>query len=156
MQGAFITKESYFSSDNLFHIQAMEWKEDTPPHRHDFFELAYVESGMGINIVNNTEQIVKKGDFFILDPTTSHCYRKLGTQKLVIRNCLFLPELIDSTLKTSKNLEEILNSYLIKVDVRSLKIPPYLIIFHDKDNSIYDIIQKLQKEYDEKNSPIRK
>ena len=121
-----------------------------PPHRHDFFELAYVESGMGINIVNNTEQIVKKGDFFILDPTTSHCYRKLGTQKLVIRNCLFLPELIDSTLKTSKNLEEILNSYLIKVDVRSLKIPPYLIIFHDKDNSIYDIIQKLQKEYDEK------
>lgn len=150
MSGAFLSKDSYFSKNNLFHIVASEWVEDTPPHVHDFFELAYVESGMGINVVNGIEQFVRKGDFFILNPTTSHCYRKLGNQKLIIHNCLFLPELIDNTLKNSKNLEEILNSYLIKVDARSLKIPTYLIIFHDKENTIHNIIQNLQKEFDEK------
>ena len=150
MSGAFLSKDSYFSKDNFFHVVASEWVEDTPPHVHDFFELAYVESGIGINVVNGVEQLVRKGDFFILEPTTTHCYRKLGNQKLIIHNCLFLPELIDSTLKDSRNLEEILNSYLIKVDARSLKIPPYLIIFHDKENSILNIVQSLQREYDEK------
>ena len=127
-------------------METVEWSHGFP-HQHEFFELAYVENGAGINIVNDREQVINKGDFFILDPTTIHNFRKLGSEKLLITNCLFLPELIDNTLKNIRSLDLLLNNYLIKIDSRLLLTPPNLLIFHDKENTVFNIIQILRREF---------
>ncbi len=139
------SKETFFR-DNPFFVQTLVF-ENCITHTHDFFELAYIQQGKAINVVNGKEKLACKGDFFILDTHATHDIKKVGEDDLVITNCLFLPELIDPSLKDITKLEPLLNNYLIKINSRYFHEPPELLLFHDADYSVSECIRRLAVEF---------
>ena len=66
-------------------------------HRHKFMELAYVVKGEAEHYLDNSQERIKVGDYFVIDYQSRHFYRAI-TQEFEVINCLFLPELIDPSL----------------------------------------------------------
>jgi AraC-like DNA-binding protein len=66
----------------------------SPPHRHDYFELCYLQSGEVLYQVNERLVHVREGDLFVLNGALRHRMRKSlrpGLREIVL---YFLPELI--------------------------------------------------------------
>lgn len=76
-------------------------------HSHDFFEIAYIYSGCGEQIINGDHFFVKHGDLIILDKTDKHCF--IPHNGLGIYNCLISPEFIDKQLSSSFDAIDILS-----------------------------------------------
>jgi len=102
------------------------YTKKTREHRHDFFEIAYVEDGEGYHIVNGREYKITKGDYIFIDTTVSHCYD--GNVKIV--NLIFKPRFLDKMCRNIKSIKELYN--IIGVDIR------YGIMQH---NSLYQAYQ---------------
>ena len=62
-----------------------------PLHTHDFYEIAYVYDGEGIQIINKTSYVVKKGSVIIMQPGDYHTYHSLNGMSLF--QCMFLKQL---------------------------------------------------------------
>lgn len=117
------------------------------PHSHDFLELAYVVSGNAVHILNNTKSIITKGDYFILDYNSEHSYYSLNDSELIIVNCLFKPDFIDSSLSKCRNFSEVVNNYMIKHSLSATNISPANYIFNDEDNKIYELLMCMLDEF---------
>ncbi len=61
-------------------------------HRHDYYELAYIASGDGIEIINAGTYIVKKGDVIFFRLTDVHSYNSLCDLHVV--NVCFRPDIL--------------------------------------------------------------
>lgn len=122
-------------------------------HTHDFLEVSYVLEGCASHTVEGVSTVLKKGDYFIIDYNKRHKYKKVGDDTFKIINCLFVPQLIDETLKNCHQLEEVVNNYLIKFDFYHLKDHPTKVIYHDTDGHVGRLFHQLCEEY--KNRPIR-
>lgn len=61
-----------FSPDKNLVVETRNFKGDFPSHTHEFFECSYVAGGEAIQIINEAEYRVKKGDLCILFPTDFH------------------------------------------------------------------------------------
>lgn len=86
-------------------------------HRHDFIEIFYVYSGKGIHIVGDHKYNISKGDLFIVNYDVPHGFARseeTDDEKLVVYNCAFKPEFIDSSLFSGSNFEVITSSFLFK------------------------------------------
>lgn len=62
-----------------------------PLHTHDFYEIAYVYDGEGVQIINKTSYAVKKGSIIIMQPGDYHTYHSLNGMSLF--QCMFLKQL---------------------------------------------------------------
>lgn len=122
----------------------------TKYHEHNFLELTYVLQGSATHVFGSETSILSQGDYFIVDFGVRHKYTQIGQIPFVVVNCLFLPRLIDETLRKCRRFEEIANSYLIKFDYKNLLEHPTQFIFHDTDGHIGELIQKLKSEYEQK------
>lgn len=120
-------------------------------HTHDFLEVSYVLDGHANHTVEGVSTVLSKGDYFIIDYNKSHKYSQIGETPFTIINCLFVPQLIDETLKDCHQLEEVVNNYLIKFDFYHLKDHPTKFIFHDTDGHIGQLFFRLHEEYQCKN-----
>src|SRR5690349_8627133 len=49
-----------------------EWNRR--PHQHNFFELVYIESGSGLQCINNNKIPYKGGNIFLLPPYDCHSF----------------------------------------------------------------------------------
>lgn len=59
-------------------------------HAHDFVETVYVLDGEARHCIGEEETKIKKGDFLIVQPGTSHCYvPKYSNSKFHIENFIF-------------------------------------------------------------------
>ena len=77
-------------------------------HRHEFFEILYVEEGSLINRFKGTEVEMKAGDVLILKPYVLHQLGVNTTDKTCKAYCCsFLPQVVDHT---TPSLEELKNS----------------------------------------------
>lgn len=123
-------------------------QDDTVPHNHSFFEMVYVTGGMAVHTLNEKEEQVRQGDYFIIDYGSIHSYTKC--QQLEVINCLFLPEVLDETLADSRSFDEILKVCLIRYYKQYFGMTPVNKIFHDEDGKILDLIQGIQEEYNQK------
>jgi len=121
--------------------------ENNPKHSHHFFELAYVKKGMVKHIFNNEQQILKPGDYIIVDYGTQHGYEG---QDIAIINCLFLPELIDRSMNNCSGFEQLLNSYLIKYYYHGAVVSPEKRVYHDSDGTVLETLEKMADEYRDK------
>ena len=81
---------------------------------------------------------------------TTHAYESIGSEPLVIINCLFHPRLIDNSLLYCRSFTTLLQHYLIRVDFNDLRIDPSKMLFFDEDGRILAYLQTLLTEYDEK------
>ena len=120
-------------------------------HSHSFFELGYVVAGRARHILNNYTTIIEKGDYFIIDPCGEHKYEGINNEKFEIINCLFVPEIIDKCLAKCQTFQELINNYLIKFQYYTLKQIPTDCIYNDKNQNIYELINKLESECNKKN-----
>ena len=122
------------------------------PHRHGYFELAYVLSGSAVHWLEGEERIIKKGDYFILDYDTHHNYVKNEQEDFELVNCLFLSEFIDKTLRNRQNFNDIVNNYMIKLNNSVVNVSPANHIYSDDDGYIGELLKRCLFEYQNKSS----
>lgn len=121
------------------------------PHRHSFFELAYVLSGSAVHWLDNQERVISKGDYLIMDYDANHNYIK-NSENFELINCLFLSEFIDKTLKNRRNFNDIVNNYMIKLNNSVVNISPANCIFNDSDGYVGELLKRCLLEFEEKQS----
>ena len=72
-----LTSESIFPSKDLpFYIGKYYHTNfsDLKIHTHDFIEIVYVYDGKGYHIYNNVTYPVSKGELYIINSRTPHCF----------------------------------------------------------------------------------
>ena len=144
----FSEADALLESDKIiFNVCA---QSDITNHQLHFIELVYVVDGCANHIVDDTSELIKKGDYFIMDCEKYHEYNKIDDNDFAIINCLFTPQFIDLTLSNCQRFEEIANNYLINFSFSQLKAPPTNQVFHDKDGHILDMLDALYNEYTKK------
>lgn len=81
-----------------FHMAIHELKDAVPMHWHDFYELSYVISGTGKQILNGTVQPLEKGVFMLLTPADFH--EVLPDEGSILRkfNVIFKEDMLDREL----------------------------------------------------------
>ena len=122
--------------------------EDTGNHSHNFFELAYITGGSCTHTLNDVSCTVTVGDYFIIDFGSIHSYT--NCKELTLINCLFLPEIIDDTLKDCCSFEALLHSCLLRYYKIYLGKTSVDRIFHDEEGRVLQLLTGLMKEYQEK------
>lgn len=118
-----------------------------PEHGHSTLELAYVESGTIEHHIDGKYRILGPGDYFIVDYGVSHSYKRVGEEKLMVRNLLFLPKFLDRSLEGEHSFDSMMNSYLLRFCYRTLRASPTGITFHDDDGRIGALVDSIVKEY---------
>lgn len=120
----------------------------TPPHKHDFFELVYVQSGKTLHSFNNSNKIIKAGDFFLIDLETVHSYTAIQTEEpFSIINCMFAPDFLNPALTTVRQFDDILKGYLTQFAHEKFPTPPARNIYHDSDGKVQFLIKQMLNEY---------
>ncbi|WP_165972006.1 AraC family transcriptional regulator [Paenibacillus piri] len=66
-------------------------------HGHDFVELVYVVRGVAQHVFAGSHYELRAGDVFIINPGEAHTYSIEPGQEIEIINCLFMPDLIQSS-----------------------------------------------------------
>ncbi len=120
-------------------------QEDIGDHAHHFFELAYVTGGQAIHMRNGRANELHKGDYFIVDYGNVHRYEKCRDFMLI--NCLFLPELIDETLRDCQSLDVLLQRCLIRYSRMVIGRGWAERIFHDSDGCVGQLLAGMVEEY---------
>lgn len=123
-------------------------QDDMESHDHRFFELAYVTGGSAEHTLNGNGGSLKAGDYFIMDYGSVHRYE--NCREFTLINCLFLPEVIDETLRGCRSLEALLQGCLIRYYRMALGAVWADRIFHDEDGRVGQLLSGMVEEYREK------
>ncbi|WNR42742.1 helix-turn-helix transcriptional regulator [Paenibacillus roseipurpureus] len=81
--------KSYFHDDIHVQLQKHILTEPVELHWHEFYELAFVLEGQGMNWVNGFPQRLKQGDMFLLTPADFHEIAPDSGTKLELYNLIF-------------------------------------------------------------------
>ncbi len=95
----------HFADEAIFpiHLQYGFHNENLYMHSHkDFSELVIVLDGSAEHMVNDECSHITKGDVFVINQCTSHCY--VNVSDLKICNIMFQPELVFSNVLDMKRL----------------------------------------------------
>lgn len=141
--------QKYFMQNEWIEVMSIA-QEDIGLHQHEFLELVYITKGRAMHTINGVGTIVKKGDYFIVNYGSAHKYTLIGNESFDLINVLFKPELIDKSLKHCRSFSDLINHYLIRISYTSLEKKPTDVIFHDNDLTIYELIARMQREYNSK------
>ena len=125
--------------------------EQVPTHGHDTLELAFVEQGTLEHHINGEKNILKPGDYFIVDYGVTHSYKQLSQEALLVHNLLFIPKFLDHSLAGTRSFEDMMNAYLLRFCYRALRTSPTGITFHDDDGKIRQLIGQIVTEFQGKN-----
>lgn len=106
------------------------------PHTHPFLELAYVEKGEIVHFFDHKRDVLRKGDYLIVDDGMHHGYYAPERSEVSILNCLFLPGFIDRTLTGHRAFGSILSNYLVRFGNESPSLGVGKRIFHDHDGRV--------------------
>jgi AraC-like DNA-binding protein len=94
-------KDTFFiyKDFEIYSVEELTWKKEV--HRHNFFELLYIEYGTGNHILNSIPHHYKEHDIYLLTPKDYHSFKTLKPTKF---HCLrFLPNFFSN----KKEIEEI-------------------------------------------------
>ncbi|TCN54560.1 AraC family transcriptional regulator [Flavobacterium circumlabens] len=94
-------KDTFFiyKDFEIYSVEELTWKKEV--HRHNFFELLYIEYGTGNHTLNSIPHQYKKHDIYLLTPKDYHSFKTLDPTKF---HCLrFLPGFFSN----KKEIEEI-------------------------------------------------
>lgn len=129
-------RELYLKNGEKIFINKSVYLPTLEEHTHDFLEIVYICSGSGIHQVNGKEYRVIQGDVFFINFKVTHGFKPL-TEDFRWINCVFLPEVFNSSLINSDNAEDLLEIMLFKP------------IFSGKIDSLFGVsILNRQEEFD--------
>ena len=118
-------------------------------HSHLFFELTYVLEGEVEHSINGKTSILRPGDYLLVDLGSVHSYHAVG-DSFGNFDCVFLPALLDPSLKDSHSLRDVFGHYLVNFNPLLLSQDPAQMVFHDHSGSILRILEEIRTEWDEK------
>ena len=127
-------------------ISELKGMHEVPTHGHEFLELTYITAGKVLHTLDGQEQTLGAGDYFIVDYGSWHSYRALGETGYGNIDCLFLPELLDPSLKGTVSLRIVLDHYLLHYNIRALTQNPAHMAFHDEDGRILELLGRMRQE----------
>jgi AraC-like DNA-binding protein len=116
-------------------------------HSHGFLELAYVLCGKAIHKWDNSTEEIKEGDYFVIDYSSKHSYESMSEDFSVI-NCLFCPELIDSSFTNCRSLSTLISSYKIRFNKDFFTASPSFNIYKDSDHKAREILLQMLSEFE--------
>lgn len=136
------TKSLYtLKRKNNFYRMLMHPQNSNEYHSHDFFEFVYVVDGECTHILNGTHTTIKKGDYFIIDYNSVHCYVTENDEpRITIIDLLFIPQFIDNTIKNCNSFKNLLSGFQFEQNINSLKFNPVNYIFHDKNDAVKQLL----------------
>jgi AraC-like DNA-binding protein/quercetin dioxygenase-like cupin family protein len=115
-------------------------------HSHLFFELTYILRGSVEHTVDGKVNRLSAGDYFLVDYGSVHAYRTAKGESFENLDCLFLPELLDPSLKGRESLSELFEHYLLNFNLQVLSQNPAQMVFHDEDGSILKLLRCIGRE----------
>jgi AraC-like DNA-binding protein len=107
-----IIKASEFFEPGLYPVIVIdnEHHDRTSLHRHEFFELVFIDRGIALHSHEGHTEILTTGDIFLILPGEEHSY--ISTNNTALYNCLFTAEALhglDSDLQCVGELSGLLN-----------------------------------------------
>lgn len=117
---------------------------------HKFFEIIYCLKGSAKYKSSHIETTISEGDYFILDYNSKYRFISTNDKDFYVVSCAFLPALIDKSLEDKHTFMSLMNNFFEKYDEKKLKYNPAHHIYHDNDNNIFLLFNKLYNEYTER------
>lgn len=94
---AVYSRKAFFTADHAATmVNRVELNGETPPHGHDFFEIALAAGGSGGHTSASGKHALNKGNLAIIRPGTWHGFTHCS--ELVIHNCCFDQHLLQREL----------------------------------------------------------
>lgn len=103
-------------------------------------------SGTAEHIMDGRDGILKAGDYFLVDYGSIHAYRTPGNTSFSNIDCLFLPELLDPSLKGKESLRDVFEHYLLNFNMQALEQNPSQMVFRDQDGRILKLLELIRSE----------
>lgn len=120
-----------------------------PEHAHDFIEIAYIDAGRGVHIVNGREERIGPGDLFLLNQGVVHGFCSEGGP-LIVYNCLFMPLILDSAFKDCTNFLDVAYRYLMHSTRQGGADCGYIRLSGLKAGKIESILYEMREEFEKK------
>ena len=128
---------------------------NTPLHQHDFFELIYIHEGDCINIIDDKEIFLKKGDLCLLNTHAVHTIRCKHPENTIIFNLLVGQSVLESAhFKLLSYNDFVANFFLTSLQKKRIK-NNYL-VFHQSPNAdnYVNLCQQIIIEYYENDGAL--
>lgn len=125
---------------SLTYDNITENKRD-PEHGHEFFEISYVLSGRGFNIINGKSFEIEPGTINIMQYDDVHFYLPAKNNELTIMNILILPEFV----KENAYISRIISGNICKNGV-TFQIP------FQNITEFETLLYTMKREYDNRNT----
>ncbi|GGD80434.1 helix-turn-helix domain-containing protein [Paenibacillus nasutitermitis] len=93
-----LTNNEYFSSSS-FRIFHQQIDGLVTLHWHEFYEISFIVSGEGFNMVNGVSKPIAKGDLFLLTPADFHTIGPAPDHTLEIYNLIFSDEWMEPRMR---------------------------------------------------------
>jgi AraC family L-rhamnose operon transcriptional activator RhaR len=149
----FLNKGESFFKDNIpiyLNVATEQKREKCSFHKHDFIEIAYVNSGRGLHLVGDKEYPVSKGDISIINYGIPHVFIQNNEDNegdFIVYNCVFKPEFIDYSLINSNDFKAITTSLLFNAFFIEDKPAINLKLTGINQSEIEEIYKNMQLEY---------
>ena len=133
-------------NEKKFYVLHHPCLKSVSAHSHLFFELTYVLNGTVEHTIDGRTGILQAGDYFLVDYGSIHAYRTPDNTSFSNVDCLFLPELLDPSLKGKESLRDVFEHYLVNFNMHVLERNPSQMVFHDQDGKILKLLELIQRE----------
>lgn len=139
---------TFLTKKFLGHIFVKEFvnHKSTEVHSHEYIELAYVLEGDGTSVINGIKEPIKAGNFYIIDYNSTHSYFS-ENKDFKILNCLFSPQIIDSSFKNDMSFDDAIAAYFFRISGRHIKLPVADRLYYDETGEIRTLFVNMLKEY---------
>ena len=127
-------------------VREFDYHKYATMHSHGYIELAYVLDGEGTTNINGKIEPLKKGNFYIINYNSEHSYNAEGKGFKII-NCLFSPQIIDSSFAVDKSFDDAMVSYFFKISGRYVNTPVADRLYSDEKGEIRELFQKTLEEF---------
>jgi len=131
-------------------IAPAEDRNTTLLHKHDFIEIAYVNSGKGKHLIGNEQYEVSKGNLCIINYDIPHVFIQDASStesNLINYNCVFNPEFIDYSLIYTNDFKGIASSLLFNTFFIEDKPAVSLKLSGTLQAEIEELFRKMQQEF---------
>lgn len=130
------------ASFDLFELDVEFW--DYPKHKHNFFELVFIVSGVGLHHINESSLPYKTGDVFLLTPHDEHEFAVqertiFGYLKFTEQLFIEKTELV-SDLKWRKQIDAVI--------LHSNSVPGSIISREEDRERMFQLYQLLKQEFE--------
>lgn len=124
---------------------------DTEKHVHDFVELVYFKSGVGIHNINGETYEISNNSICIMNTGVEHFYHVSSHNMAAISviNCIFYPEFFGKEFSSDNFIEEIYKKLFVDLPPIQNKLS-FIQIKSDMHREIASLFNILSREFNEK------